>query len=134
MSTESKELYIWNNQQADSKGPQGLDVGTNAPLATGLVNARTGVLTQLGQVLQEATLGQENKCLHLVLLRFFGWGVKSCIIIKAHYISKSKYIQGPWRAHIASLEASLEKVVEAGARVVVVSFGSHKVKSRSNFA
>jgi len=58
--------------KADSKGPQGLDVGTNAPLATRLVNARTGVFTHLGQVLQEATLDQENKCLHLVLLRFFG--------------------------------------------------------------
>ena len=36
--------------------------------------------------------------------------------------------------HIASLEASLEKVVEAGARVVVVSFGSPQVELRSNFA
>ena len=88
MSTECKVLYIWNHQKVDSKDPHGLDVGTNAPLATGLVNARTGVLTQLGQVLQEATQGQENKCLHLVLLRFFGWGVKSCY---AHYISISKY-------------------------------------------
>ena len=36
--------------------------------------------------------------------------------------------------HIASLEASLEKVVEAGARVVVVSFGSPQVELSSNFA
>lgn len=57
--------------KVDCEDPPGLDVGAVAPLNIPLVNARTNLTTNLGQVLDETIAGQQ-KCLHLVLLRFFG--------------------------------------------------------------
>jgi len=53
----------------DCEDEAGLAEGALAPLKSPLVNARTGLTTNLGQVLDD--VGQ-HKCLHLVLLRFFG--------------------------------------------------------------
>ena len=53
----------------DCEDEAGLAEGALAPLKSPLVNARTGLTTNLGQVLED--VGQ-HKCLHLVLLRFFG--------------------------------------------------------------
>ena len=112
----------------DCEDEAGLAEGALAPLKSPLVNARTGLPTNLGQVLEEMDVGQ-HKCLHLVLLRFFGWGLhwifKVCIAggPGCHW----QFFRGPWRQHIASLEASLGEVTKAGARVVVVSFGSPQV-------
>jgi len=57
--------------KVDLEDLAGLAKGDLAPLKTPLINARTGLATNLGQVLEETDVGQ-HKCLHLVLLRFFG--------------------------------------------------------------
>jgi len=57
--------------KVDGEDLTGLVEGALAPLQTPLVNARSGLATNLGQVLEETAFGQ-HKCLHLVLLRFFG--------------------------------------------------------------
>jgi len=57
--------------KVDLEDLAGLVEGDLAPLKTPLVSARTGLATNLGQVLEETDVGQ-HKCLHLVLLRFFG--------------------------------------------------------------
>jgi len=57
--------------KVDCEDEAGLVEGALAPLKSPLVNARTGLPTNLGQVLEEMDVGQ-HKCLHLVLLRFFG--------------------------------------------------------------
>ena len=73
----------------DCEDEAGLAEGALAPLKSPLVNARTGLTTNLGQVLED--VGQ-HKCLHLVLLRFFGWGLHwiyiVCIAGKAGCILK----------------------------------------------
>ena len=57
--------------KVDGEDLAGLVEGSLAPLKTPLVNARSGLATNLGRVLEETAVGQ-HKCLHLVLLRFFG--------------------------------------------------------------
>jgi len=57
--------------KVDCEDQTGLAEGALAPLKSSLVNARTGLPTNLGQVLEDLDVGQ-HKCLHLVLLRFFG--------------------------------------------------------------
>jgi|ERR1712172_108344 len=57
--------------KVDLEDLAGLAEGDLAPLKTPLINARTSLAINLGQVLKETDVGQ-HKCLHLVLLRFFG--------------------------------------------------------------
>ena len=71
ITTSQKSFSFLIPPKADLEDLAGLVEGDLAPLKTPLVNARTGLATNLGQVLEETDVGQ-HKCLHLVLLRFFG--------------------------------------------------------------
>ena len=71
ITTSQKSFSFLIPPKVDLEDLAGLVEGDLAPLKTPLVNARTGLATNLGLVLEETDVGQ-HKCLHLVLLRFFG--------------------------------------------------------------